>query len=828
MAVIAVGGYGRGTLAPGSDIDLLFIAPRRTVIRLSQTIEYVLYLLWDLGFKVGHATRSINECIRLTKSDMTIRTAVLEARFITGERHLFDKVVSQFDSEVVSGTAAEFVAAKLLERDLRHEQQGSSRYLVEPNVKESKGGLRDLHTLFWIARYVYRTNASDELVRAGVFSRSELRRFLKAEDFLWAIRCNLHFMTGRAEERLSFDHQRAMAERLGYTDHPGMADVERFMKHYFLVAKDVGDLTRIFCAELEERHVKQPSALYRLVGSRKRKRAALTGSTDFIVDNDRINLADKEVFDRDPVNIIRIFSLAGSHNLPFHPEATQEITRNLKLIDADLRNNDQANKLFLDIVTSPRQPESTLRAMNETGVLGRFIPDLGKIVAMMQFNMYHHYTVDEHLIRAVGELSRIEHGDLSDEHPLAAKIVSTVKDRVVLYLAVLLHDIAKGRPEDHSIAGAKVARRLCPRLGLSPPQVELVAWLIENHLVMSSVAQRCDLQDPKTIENFVAIVQDTERLKLLLILTVADIRAVGPGVWNGWKGQLLRTLYWEAEPLLTGGHSQISREHRVEQAADELIDALDSWPMEERRSYVARHYPAYLLRVDLPHKLDHADLIRRIDESGRRFATNVTLLPFQAVSEITILAPDHPRLLSFIAGACAVSGANIVDAQIFTTVDGLALDTVFVSREFDHDEDEERRAARICGIIGEALSGGIRLPEHVATKGELKSRYKPFRVETRIRIDNSWSNKYSAIETSGLDRPGLLYDLTRALSDLNLNIGSAHITTYGERAVDVFYVTDLTGAKITNPARDAAISRRLGAVFDGPPQEHREPKRGAA
>jgi [protein-PII] uridylyltransferase len=812
MAVIAVGGYGRGTLAPGSDIDLLFVAPGNPGGRFRKIVEYTLYLLWDIGFKVGHATRSISECVQLSKSDMTIRTAVLEARLITGDAALFDEMVTRFDAEVISGSAAEFVAAKLAERDARHEKQGSSRYLVEPNIKESKGGLRDLQALFWIGKYVYRTRSTDDLVKAGVFSQRELKRFTRAEDFLWTIRCNLHFLTGRAEERLSFDLQQPMAQRLGYTDHPGLADVERFMKHYFLVAKDVGDLTRIFSAELEEDQVKRTPALNRFFGGR-RKQKALKGSDEFILDHDRINLAGGDVFDRDPVNLLRIFSVADQSGIAFHPEATHEISRRLPLVNANLRKNKEANRLFLSVLTSRLQPETTLRVMNETGALGRFMPEFGKIVAMMQFNMYHHYTVDEHLLRAVGELSRIERGDLEEEHPLAAKIFPEILDREVLYVAVFLHDIAKGRPEDHSIAGAAVARRLCPRLGLSKGQVETVAWLIEHHLKMSDFAQRRDLQDPKTIQDFVAFVPDVHHLRLLLLLTIVDIRAVGPGVWNGWKGQLLRTLYWEAEPFLTGGHSQESRETRVAEARAELIESLEGWPQPDRERYAARHYPGYLLRVDLPHKLRQAESIRQLDKSGDRFSADVILLPFQAVTEITIIAPDHPRLLAVLAGACAASGANIVDAQIFTTVDGFAVDTVFVSRGFEQDDDEKRRADRICTTIEEALAGLTSLPERVAVGGGRRHRYKPFRIEPRIRVDNSWSNKYTAIEASGLDRTGLLYDLTRSLSELNLNIGSAHITTYGERAVDVFYVTDLTGDKIVGPGRQESIKARLAKVF---------------
>jgi [protein-PII] uridylyltransferase len=824
MSVVAVGGYGRGTLAPGSDVDLLFLLPYKQTPWGESVVEFILYLLWDLGLKVGHATRSIDECIRLARSDMTIRTAVLEARYIWGDRPLYDRLVVRFDAEVVKGTGREFIAAKLAERNERHRAKGASRYLVEPNVKDGKGGLRDLHTLFWIAKYFYRVSTGDELVTAGVFSRSELNVFRKAEDFLWAVRCHLHFMTGRAEERLSFDLQRGMAARLGYTSHAGLKDVERFMKHYFLVAKDVGDLTRIFCAALEEHHGKPAPGLSRFFRLGRRRHHKIPGSTDFVVDYNRINTADDKAFERDPVNLIRIFHLADRYDLAFHPDAMQQVARSLRLIDARLRDDAEANRLFVEILSSRNDPEVVLRRMNEAGVLGRFIPDFGRVVAMMQFNMYHHYTVDEHLIRAIGVLAEIERGDLADAHPLANEIFSGIQDRIVLYVALFLHDIAKGRPDDHSLAGARVARRLCPRLGLTGAQTETVAWLVEHHLLMSMTAQSRDLNDRKTVLDFASVVQSLERLKLLLILTVADIKAVGPGVWNGWKGQLLRTLYYEAEPVLTGGYSQVSRDRRVAAAKAELAEALANWPAAQREAYLERHYPAYWLRVDLPHKIEHALFIRAADAAGKRLATSVTTRAFEAVTEITVLAPDHPRLLSIIAGACTIAGANIVDAQIFTTTAGEALDSIAISREFEDEEDEKRRAGRVGDLIEQALSGTMRLPEHVAQKVQKKPRLKTFSLETSILVDNSWSNQLTVIEASGLDRPGLLYDLTRAISDLNLNIASAHIGTFGERAVDVFYVTDLIGHKIANPSREAAIRRRLVAAFDGGSPPTPEPR----
>jgi [protein-PII] uridylyltransferase len=814
MAIIATGGYGRGLMAPGSDIDLLFLLPYKQTAWGESIAEVILYCLWDLGLKVGHATRSIDECIRQAKADMTIRTAMLEARFLLGDRRLFVELVARFDKSIVQGSGPDFVAAKLAEREERHRRAGQSRYLVEPNVKDGKGGLRDLHTLFWIAKYVYRVRDVEELTERGVFDGEELKLFRRCEDFLWSVRCNMHFLMGRPEERLSFDIQREIAVRLGYTEHPGLKDVERFMKHYFLIAKAVGDLTAIMCAELEDRQAKPAPVLSRMFAKfRPRGRRALAESEDFVDDNNRLTIADAEVFTRDPVNLIRMFRLAQKHSLVLHPDAMRAATKSLRVIDAKLRADPEANRLFLEILTS-QDAEIILRRMNETGVLGRFVRAFGRIVAMMQFNMYHHYTVDEHLLRCIGILAEIERGT-NEEFALANDLMRKIQPehRTLLYVALFLHDIAKGRIEDHSIAGARIARRFGPRIGLSPADTETVVWLVEQHLVMSTVAQSRDLSDRKTIENFAAVVQSLERMKLLTILTTADIRAVGPGVWNGWKAQLLRTLYYETEPVLTGGFSEVNRGQRVAMAQAELRAELKDWPAERIEAYIARHYPAYWLKVDLPHRVTHARFVRAAEDAGKTLATSTGFDAARGATELTVLAPDHPWLLSSIAGSCAAAGANIVDAQIFTTTDGRALDNIAVTREFERDEDEARRAARICDTIEKALRGTLKLPEVVARRGPPKGRLKAFAIEPEVTVNNQWSNRYTVIEVTGLDRPGLLYELTATLSKLNLNITSAHVATFGERVVDVFYVTDLLGAKITSATREMAIKRALLQLF---------------
>jgi [protein-PII] uridylyltransferase len=813
LAVAATGGYGRGTLAPGSDVDLLFLLPYKQTAWSESVVEAMLYVLWDLKLKVGHATRSVEECLREAHADMTIRTSLLEARFLFGDRDLFEDLEKRFDKEVVATSAPAFVDAKLKERDARVAKAGASRYLVEPNVKDGKGGLRDLNTLFWIAKYVYRVKEPKELVTAGLFTQEEFNLFARCEEFLWRVRCHMHFATGRAEERLTFDLQRTIAERIGFAPRGGLSAVERFMKAYFLIAKDVGDLTAIVCAELEARQTKRRPMLDRMFGRFRRRRGGALVGEGFIIDNNRLNVESEEAFERDPVNLIRLFWLADRHNLPIHPDATRLATRSLKLIGPSLRNDPEANKLFLEIITSKNVPEVVLRRMNEAGVLGRFVSDFGRIVAMMQFNMYHHYTVDEHLIRSVGVLTEIEAGHLGDEHPLANRIFPTIRNRRALYVAVFLHDIAKGRPEDHSTAGAVIARKLGPRFGLTDAETDTVSWLVEHHLLMSNTAQSRDLSDPATIKNFAEVVQTMERLKLLLVLTIADIKAVGPGTWTGWKGQLLRNLYQETEVFLGGGAVDLARSERVRMVQEQLRAELPDWSDAEFEAYAARHTPAYWLKTDETRRGKQARFLQKSDRAGRTVTTAYETDQFRDVTEFTVLSPDHPRLLAIITGACAAAGGNIVDAQIFTTTDGMALDTIVLSRAFDRDEDELRRAERVARAIERALKGEVKIADLVDGKRPAKERSKAFHVPPEVTIDNSLSNRQTVIEVSGLDRPGLLYDLTTALGKLNLNIASAHIVTFGEKAVDVFYVTDLTGTKITHAGRQATIRRTLLDVF---------------
>ncbi|HYC03430.1 MAG TPA: [protein-PII] uridylyltransferase [Azospirillaceae bacterium] len=823
IAIAATGGYGRAELAPFSDVDLLFLLPYKRTPRVEQVVEYMLYLLWDLGWKVGHAVRSVDECLRQAQSDVTIRTSLLEARHLWGEPKLFAELKKRFGKEIVASTGSAFVEAKLAERDARHLKFCDSRYVLEPNVKEGKGGLRDLQTLFWIAKYVYQVEEVKELVSQGMLLKEEAQRFAKAQNFLWTARCHLHYLTGRQEDRLTFDVQGEMARRLAYTDHAGTSGVERFMKHYFLVAKDVGDLTRILCATLEQESRRPPrfNFLRRTFG-----RNELEG---FSLDAGRLTIRDDRHFKERPIEMIRLFRVAQAHDLDIHPKALRAITRSLGGVGPKLRADADANRLFLEILTSRRDPEITLRRMNEAGVLGRFLPDFGRVVAQMQYDMYHMFTVDEHTLFAMGILHQIEAGQLVDEVPLASEVIHTVNSRRALYVALLLHDIAKGRGGDHSILGEKVAQKLCPRLGMTEEETETVAWLVRHHLAMSLIAFKRDLDDDKTIRDFVDLVKSPERLKLLLILTVADIRAVGPGRWNNWKATLLRQLYWRAEELMSGTIGADGRERRVAAAQEALKAELADWDVGALEAHLSRGYPSYWLSFDPASLARHARMIARAEADGAPLTIDTRLDPGRSVVEVTIYTADHPGLFSRLAGALALAGADIVDARINTMTNGMALDVFSVHAAVGGTLDGPERLARLAASVEKTLSGGARLgPELAKRKPTLPSRTRVFRVPPRVLIDNKASTGHTVVEVNGHDRPGLLYELTRALTQLNLQIASAKISTYGNAAVDVFYVKDVFGLKVTHEGKLAQIRAELLNVLTDPAAETAEPPRPRA
>ncbi len=814
MSVAATGGYGRGELAPHSDIDLMFVLPYKVTPRAEQIVEYVLYTLWDLGLKVGHATRAADEAVRLAKEDLTIRTSLLEARLITGEKTPFETFRKAFRKDVVATSGPAFVEEKLAERDERHNRMGDTRYVLEPNIKDGKGGLRDLQTLMWIAKYLFDVQGIPDLQAKGVLTKDDVRRFQKAEEFLWTVRCHLHYLADRPEERLTFNVQTDIGERMGYTDHKGTRGVERFMKHFFLIAKDVGDLTRIICATLEEQHKKK----------RRRFRLPRLGGggpklDGFTVDGDRLMLAADDVFKSDPVKLLDLFWQAQRLDLDIHPSALRVVTKNLRLVNRDLQNDPAANEIFMNILTGPA-PDITLMRMNEAGVFGKFVPDFGRVVAQMQYDMYHVYTVDEHTIRAIGVLNGIVTGTLKEDHPVACGVVKEVQSLRVLYVAVLLHDIAKGRGGDHSEIGADIALKLCPRFGLNEWETETVSWLVLKHLLMSHTAFKRDIDDPTTVYDFAAAVQSPERLRLLLVLTVADIRAVGPNVWNAWKAGLLRELYWRASEVLLGESPRDQMSKRVARAKGKLADALAAasppWSETEIDAHLELGRESYWLSSDTAVLARHAEIVREAQSAGDSLVLRITPDEDQDATEVIVYTADQPGLFTKVAGALSLGGVDIVDAKINTLNNGMALDTFWVQDSHAEAVSGEGRMERLKSRIERALSG-VALPAYeikAARAKEMPSRTNVFKVPPRVLIDNEASQTHTVIEVNGRDRVGFLHDITNALTQAGLQVASAHISTYGERVVDVFYVKDIFGLKMEQKNKIEAVRQALLDVLE--------------
>jgi len=807
IAVLAVGGYGRAEMAPHSDVDLLFLTPWKITPWAESVIESMLYILWDLKLKVGHASRTVKDCVRLGRDDITIRTALLENRFLAGHALLATELNDRLWSDLFRNTGPEFIEAKLAERAARHKRQGGQRYVLEPNVKEGKGGLRDLQTLYWIGKYLHRVPSAKGLVAAGLFSLDEYENFARAEDFLWTVRCHLHYITGRASDQLTFDMQVEVAARMGYRDSGGRRAVEHFMQDYFRQATKVGELTRIFLTQLEARHAKSEPAL---IGFFRRRKPLKPG---YRLMQGRIDVADPQAFLANKLNLLRIFEEALRTGLLLHPNAMRLIASNLGLIDDGMQTDREANRIFIDLMLKHGNPERSLRRMNELGVLGAFIPEFERIVAMMRFNVYHHYTVDEHTIQCISTLAQIERGELVEELPIASRILTEGVNRKVLYVALLLHDIGKGRPEDHSILGAQIARRIAPRLGLTAEECETVEWLVRYHLLMSDMAQKRDIGDPRTLRDFAKAVKTKKRLDLMTVLTVCDIRGVGPGTWNNWKAMLLRQLYRDTATALEGGLETLNRENRADEAKRALREALVGWEPKDMRAELARHYVPYWQGLSTQTHQVFARLLLGLPDNEIRIDLDPD--PDRDATRACFALADHPGIFSRLAGALALVGANVVDARTYTSKDGYAT-AVFWVQDADGAPYDITRLPRLRTMIDKTLRGEVVAREALKDRDKVKKRESAFRFPTHIAFDNEGSEIYTMIEVDTRDRPGLLYDLTRTLAANNIYIASAVIATYGAQVVDTFYVKDMFGLKLHTKSKQEALDRKLRqAIAEG-------------
>jgi [protein-PII] uridylyltransferase len=821
LAIAATGGFGRGVFAPFSDIDLLFLTRDEPAAPVQGVVEFMLYFLWDLGLKVGHATRSIADCLTEAADDATIRTSLLDARLLAGDAPLFAAFQIAFrESCHDDGVAERYLAAKQAERHARHGRYGDSPFVVEPNIKEGRGGLRDLQTLYWMARFVFGTSKMTELVDpdgpgGGILTATEARLANRSWDFLWSLRFHLHYVAGRAEERLTFDLQPVVGARMGYTRHGRQDGVERFMRHYFLTAREVTRLT----------HVMEPALLRAALGP-----PALSPEGDpqllaagFVLADGELLSAPGHEFNVEPVQMLRILQVARDRDLKLHPLAMRALIRNERRA-VRLRGNPEAAALFLDLLCgrdnahNPADGARWMTVLNETGFLGRFLPDWARIVGQMQFDTYHVFTVDEHTIEAVRVLNTLERGELAEVAPIASGLVDHLQSRRALYVAMLIHDIAKGRGGDHSALGAELALDVCPSLGLSAEETEMVSWLVLHHLLLSQTAFKRDIDDPKTILDLADTIQSPERLRLLLVLTVADMRAVSAKVWNGWKATLLRELYSRVAEVLEGGLSTTERDVRVSRAKEEAAATLGDWPEADVEKFLSLGYGGYWLSFDPDSHQRHARLIRDAEARHAPLTVETQVLAARAVTEVTVYAADHAGLFSRIAGALAVAGASIVDARIHTLTNGMALDTFWVQDAAGGAFDAPHRLARLSVLIEQALSGRLRLSTEIrkASRALLGRRMRAIHVPPRVVIDNHASNTHTVLEVNGRDRPGLLHDVTAAISEHGLQIASAHVTTYGVRAVDVFYVKDVFGLKVENERKLAALREALLVALASP------------
>ena len=818
MSLCAVGGYGRGEMAPESDVDLLFlIAEKKGSAYTEQVTEYMLYMLWDLGLKVGHATRTVDQSIKLAKEDQTILTALLDLRFLRGDEVLANELYAKFRKTITKGKGRAYIAAKLAERDVRHEREGNSRYVIEPNVKEGKGGLRDLHALYWIARFIDKdgqiNDAQDpqSYVQMGLFDKAAATRFVRAADFLWRSRIWLHYISGRATESLSFDKQTILARKMGHASGPIEVAVEKFMREYFTNAKEVGALTRIACAKLEtEKAILLPKGLDVFLPNSRRN----IKNTDFVLDHGRLMFSDPLKIKENPSVILQLFETAGRRNLDIHPDAFTAIDFRRNLMDSEFRRNPENSKIFQKILLGAKAPYATLKAMNEAGVLGRYLIEFGGIVARTQFNMHHAYTVDEHTLRLVDNFHNILSGEMEKEHPFSTRIVSSFsrEQKLILYLACLLHDTGKGQG-DQCIEGAQLGRRACRRLGVNKNITDTVAWLIRRHLDMSETAQRRDISDPETIIEFAQLVGSQDRLDLLTVLTTVDIRAVGPGIWNDWKGVLLRNLYQSTAAYLEG-REELAPVSRAAAAKEQLIEKLSPEMAARIAPLISELGTSYWLNFDMADLIRHARFFDQSREAGHDTAVQTRRDRARDITELWVMTRDRAALFADVTRAISATGASIIGARLHTGENGRVMNVFYLQnpdghafgRQSDHALETLRRRARKAAA---GDTNDMKIPKPIKSR-----RAGAIPVKPKVKYLDSASGDATIIEMQGRDRPGLLCHLAEALRDEDIDVLSAHIEVVGEKAVDAFYVRCRGSDGNLTEKRRKALRKILLGVLD--------------
>ncbi len=816
LAICAVGGFGRGEMAPGSDLDLLFLLPDKKGQKYAEAVtEYMLYMLWDMGLKVGQSIRTLDQNIQLAKTDQTILTALLDLRFVCGNQPLAEKLFVKFKRDITKGKGRAYIAAKLEERDIRHDRAGNSRYVIEPNIKEGKGGLRDLHVLYWIARFLDRDGTITDAqkpsiyVDMGLFDEAAATRFERAADFLWRARIHLHLTAGRPMETLSFDHQTVLARKMGYASGAIEEAVEKFMREYFTNAREVGALTRIACATLEaDNSLRLPKGLDALLPNSKRN---LT-EDGFILDHGRLMFQDPMQLRDEPSLVLSLFEIAGRRNLDIHPHAISAIDFRRNLIDNTFRASPENAKIFEDILLGSQAPYATLKVMNEAGVLGRYLQEFGGIVARTQFNMHHAYTVDEHTLRLVGYFHDILSGEFETNHPVLTEIVQgfSKHERLCIYLACLLHDTGKGKG-NQCVEGAQLARQACRRLHMSKDIKDTVSWLVRRHLDMSETAQRRDISSPETITEFGETVGSLSRLQMLYALTVVDIRSVGPGVWNDWKGMLLRDLYSSTAAFLDG-RSELEPASKAAAAYEQLSEKLPESVAERISPITDELGQAYWLSFSMSDLTRHAEFYEKTIAKSKDHNVHTWRNKSDDITELWVLTRDRRALFTDLCGVIAASGAEIVGARLHTGHNGRVMDVFYLQNTegFAFGRINSETLRKLRAKIRKVLEGKaytISLPSPKVSR-----RAAAIPIKSSVKFIEQSATQQTIIEIEGRDRPGLLYALGQCLLQADIALSSAHIEVVGNKAIDAFYVQGPNG--LLSKTEKTKIKKSLIAVLN--------------
>jgi [protein-PII] uridylyltransferase len=801
-AVVAVGGYGRGELFPASDIDLMFLFDPPARGEGLAVSKGVLHALWDLGYTVGHSVRRIRDCLDLSRRDVTIRTALLEARWLAGDRPLFEQFAAAFSSQLRKDLKG-YVKHKLAEREAGHERYGSTVYLLEPDLKKSKGGLRDLHYIGWLARACYGTAAWDDLVARGLLTEAERRSLLEARDFLWVVRTELHFHAGKAGDVLTFDEQVRLAEFFGFADSPQLLGVERFMQLYYRLSTALQHTSDRFVRRLQ-----RPSAWRRLMTAVTAReiegRVVVTRNTVLLPERRREALA------ADPDAVVRLFAVSQECGRPVSESTLDAISRAAPASpdDAYLQPSIQAQVFRLFAGSGIGR---TLDTMLRVGILERVFPEFASARGLMQFNQYHKYTVDVHSVRAVQAACA-----LADQDGRIAAVYRGVHRKDLLHLALLLHDIGKGKGGDHSEIGEAIAARVADRLGFDDRARDMLTFLVRQHLLMSHIAFRRDLNDEKVLVRFARQVGQPELLQMFLVFTYADIHAVGPGTWTVWKEDLLYALYARAMETLAGSSAadDAAARKRVEGAVRALVGA--RFPS----LWLARQFEVipdrYLVVTPTEQIARHLDLVYRLPPDG--VVVDTRWEAEQQTTEVTVATFDTiiPGLFSKLAGALAALGFQILGAQVFTRLDGIVLDTLWIQDPDYAGEPPASRIAELKRMLGSVVMGRQRVEDLFARATRLPRvrRLSHGAEPTQVQIDNDTSDAYTIVDVFASDVQGLLYVITRTLFELGLSIHSSKISTRLDQVVDVFYVQDAKGGKVVEADRLARIKRTLTEAVD--------------